>query len=213
VGYGSTELLEFMVDAGLGQCSIEGLHALALKAVVEDKSECLGILLGLAVGERLAKHEAAAKTAPSATLMHAAASAGLAKMCEAIGAAGGDPNARNAKGETPMHKALVFRHPKEGRESALGVVVELLRQGGDAGALDAQGRTPLHRGCHGAPLSVLAVLARMRPADVAGVGTAAANARKSLSMRGGGGKAILDLAELSASGVAKPGKRSAAHSL
>jgi ankyrin repeat protein len=67
------------------------------------------------------------------TVMHVAAGRGCVGIVEMLIAAGGDVDARDVVGQTPLHRALEFRD----------VMATLLRGGASIDARDSSGRTPL----------------------------------------------------------------------
>ena len=75
------------------------------------------------------------------TAVHHGANIAKAAILEALLQAGGDPDAKDAAGSTPLHLAAAF--PYFEPDSQLSVRV-LLNYGGDPGVADREGRTPLH---------------------------------------------------------------------
>ena len=105
------------------------------EAVIGRVACMLAVRAGLAFALALA---AAAPVFAEATRdLFAAAKGGTASEASAAIAVGADPNARDVRGRTPFHWAVVNPEPS--------VIAALIEAGADPNARDdARGRTPLH---------------------------------------------------------------------
>ena len=74
-----------------------------------------------------------------ASRLHRAASTQTQHQIRELLERGADPNVRNFRGETPLHRAAI-------RNPDLDVSRTLIGAGADVDAQDEKGATPLHRG-------------------------------------------------------------------
>jgi len=123
-------LLARKVDkVGRGRGADTALHT----ACMHNRYECAKLLLedGVLVDAPRGRPQ------PAETALHVAAANGYYSCAELLISRGADADARNAKGETPLHLAAAQLSP--------AVVRLLLNEGGaDVNAGDAEGRPPLH---------------------------------------------------------------------
>jgi hypothetical protein len=107
--------------------------------------------------------------------------------------AGADPNAKDAKGWTPIRHALRLSG-KKAQEKASEAIVLLIGRGADPALTDHKGLTAAQSAAATAPMRALADLLRARPQDVLD-GKKGAETRKKLGARGDGGQEIAAIVE------------------
>jgi hypothetical protein len=112
--------------------------------------------------------------------------------------AGAEPNARDAKGWTPLRHAL-RKYSEKHAAKAEPVVRMLLDAGADASIGDNEGRTPAQSAATRGPLGALGMLLGDRPQDVAAEDAKARSARKKIEARGAHGKSISERAQMTGS--------------
>ena len=114
------------------------------------------------------------------TLLHLAVAAQRNTIVEWLLAHGADPNAKNGKGETPLHTALDGAKRGKGKE----LIQDLVRRGASVDAADSAGETVTARAAK-MSVDMGKILARVNAATAAAAGPSAGDDSAAVTQAGG----------------------------